>query len=69
MKKVLLISTLALVAVACSNSNKTEAQEEKERDSSISAQKSEDDKVVAELMRQDSLREVQENAAKDSSVK
>lgn len=69
MKKILLISTLALTAVACSNSNKTEAQEEKERDSSISAQKSEDDKVVAELMRQDSLREVQEQAAKDSSVK
>lgn len=69
MKKVLLISALALVAVSCSNSNKTEAQEEKERDSSISVQKSEDDKIVAEMIRQDSLREAQEQAAKDSSVK
>lgn len=69
MKKVLLISAMAIVAVSCSNSNKTEAQEEKERDSSISVQKSEDDKIVAEMIRQDSLREVQERAAKDSTAK
>jgi hypothetical protein len=69
MKKLLLISALAIVAVSCNNSGKTEAQEEKERDSSISVQKSEDEKVVEEMMRQDSIREAQEAAAKDSASK
>ncbi|MBL7838182.1 MAG: hypothetical protein JNM67_11755 [Bacteroidetes bacterium] len=69
MKKLFFISALALVAVSCSNSGKTEVQEEKERDSSINAQISEDEKFVREQMRQDSIREAQEAASKDSASK
>lgn len=53
MKKVLVISVLALMAVSCGNSTKEEAQEEKTRDSAMKVQISEDEKFVKEMERKD----------------
>ncbi|MCC6817348.1 MAG: hypothetical protein IT245_00435 [Bacteroidia bacterium] len=69
MKKLILFSALALMATACSNSPKEDAVEQQQRDSAITEQKSEDEQLVAEIMRQDSIREAQEKLQKDSSMK
>lgn len=65
MKKVVLFSVIALAFTACSNPQ-AEAQEEKTRDSAISVQKSEDEKLVEEMMKADSIKEA--NAAKGDTT-
>ena len=65
MKKVVLFSVIALTFTACSNPQ-AESQEEKTRDSNISVQKSEDEKLVEEMMKADSIKEA--NAAKGDTT-
>lgn len=67
MKKLILFSAIALFGASCGNSPKEEAVEQQVRDSQIIEKNASNESKVEEMMRLDSIREAQENAAKDSS--